>query len=159
LPYYNKWYPQQNKVVPIDIKFTPLTLAVWFADDGYMRCTNSHRLQVKFSTHGFDLPSVEIICSHLCDRYSEYFGITLEGDRKKPIIYGSDSAARAFALEIDEHLPPSMDRKATWRKPEACFYQNIPIRAKASIWLRKTKNGIRDDSPSKISTHATSSLF
>ena len=36
IDYYNKWYGSGTRQVPEDIEFTPLILAVWFADDGCM---------------------------------------------------------------------------------------------------------------------------
>jgi hypothetical protein len=31
---YQRWYPNGKKIVPQDVALTPLSLAIWFADDG-----------------------------------------------------------------------------------------------------------------------------
>jgi hypothetical protein len=31
----NKWYPEGKKIVPKDLQLTPLSLAIWYVDDGY----------------------------------------------------------------------------------------------------------------------------
>jgi hypothetical protein len=143
---YEKWYVTGEKQVPDDIKLSDLSLAVWFADDGHVRSVGSPwRLQLKMATHGFSIRSVELLCSLLVRRYNEYFGITLEGHEKKPIIYGSDSAARVFLKEIDKVLPASMDRKAYWRKPDVRFYEEEPARGRPSAYLRKTTEGTRNE--------------
>ena len=33
-PFYHRFYPHGKKIIPPDIQITPLTLAVWFMDDG-----------------------------------------------------------------------------------------------------------------------------
>lgn len=145
---YQDWYPSGKKIVSSNVKLTPLSLSVWFADDGYVRSLHvPWRLQLKFSTHGFELQDVEFLSSKLCERYKEYFGITLEGSEKKPIIYASDSATRAFLAEIDCCFPEAMNRKAHWRKPEVCFYNNQPKKSKNQFSLQKSTQGIRNDSP------------
>ena len=135
--YYTNWYGGEKKQVPQNIQLSPLSLAVWFADDGYVREINDGRLQLKLSTHGFDLESVEFLCESLSTRYSEYFGITLENGTQ-PVIYASDVSTRAFTTEIDSVLPVAMNRKALWRKVAMKF----PAKNKA-IHLRKTQNGKR----------------
>jgi hypothetical protein len=154
---YDLWYGTGLKKVPDTSSLSPLALAIWFADDGYARSMGSPwRLQLKLSTHGFPLDSVEFLCNLLQVRYGEYFGITLEGEAKHPIIYASDSAARCFFKEIDQHLPASISRKAIWRQEQVRFYKDIPERGCASH-VRKSKNGIRYETH-QIPTHDESSL-
>lgn len=140
--FYNDWYPHGTKIVPRNIQLNPLSLAVWIADDGYVRSVgvSPWRLQLKLSTHGFDIESVERLCLLLHKRYNEYFGITL--DKKKPIIYASDAGTRALLAEVDSCFPNCMSRKMHWRKPEVCFYENNYAKC-INVKLRKTKNGKR----------------
>ncbi|MEI8270095.1 MAG: hypothetical protein WCG45_01885 [bacterium] len=134
--YYEKWYPNKIKVVPCDIELNSLILAVWFADDGYVRETGKGRLQLKLSTHGFDLSSVEFLVSLLNLRYNEYFGITMEKGIK-PIIYASNAASWAFCEEINSICPP-IDRKMIWK-----YVVKKPNTFKINNTLRKIKNGFR----------------
>lgn len=135
--HYELWYPEGTKVIPEDLQLTPLSLAVWFSDDGNIRQICNNRLQLKLSTNGFDIHSVELLCALLSERYDAYFGITL-AKGTQPIIYSSDNGARSFANEIDSVLPVGMDRKALWR--------TIPqekTKSRSSPNLRKTQNGKR----------------
>lgn len=136
--YYDKWYSKGFKLIPKDINLNPLSLAIWFADDGYVREQTPGRIQLKLSTHGFDVDSVEFISNLLSKRYGEYFGITLEYG-KKPIIYASDSGSRKFCEEIDPVIPMAISRKAIWRNVQYKLLSN-----KNCNHLRKTKNGLRE---------------
>lgn len=155
---YERWYGTGDKQVPQDIELSQNALAIWLADDGYVRSVGSDwRLQIKLSTHGFSLESAELLCDMLSKRYDEYFGITLEGHEKKPILYAGDSAARLFLTDIDSVFPTSMARKAYWRRPEVCFYENHPQKARPSTWLRRTSHGLRCQK-SQVSEDVQSSL-
>lgn len=145
LPYYESWYGTGHKKIPKQIVLSPVCLAVWLCDDGHVRtCGSPWRLQIKLSTHGFDLDDTEFLCAMLCARYKEYFGITIE--KGKGIIYSSDSGCRAFLKEVDGCFPDSMLRKAVcWRNKEVRFYDDIPNRSSVGMGAkRKSKNGKRD---------------
>lgn len=103
-------------------------------------------MQIKLSTHGFDLEDVEFLCSLLCKRYNEYFGITIENGRG--MIYGSDSACRAFLQEINSiFLEFGLERKAYWLKEEARFLSNQPSKTNPKLGMskRKSSNGKRNE--------------
>jgi hypothetical protein len=53
-----KWYPDGIKRVPNDLVLTPLTLAVWFADDGE---NNKNSRYAKLHTNGFTVEEVEFL--------------------------------------------------------------------------------------------------
>lgn len=62
-----KWYPNGKKVVPIDLKLTPITLAWWFMDDG-SRCVSDRRKgkprrtqleQFRLYTNGFSVDDTD----------------------------------------------------------------------------------------------------
>jgi hypothetical protein len=55
---HNKFYPTSKKIVPIDIIeqfFSPLSLAVWFADDGSTCEKEKHCINTMFATDCFSL--------------------------------------------------------------------------------------------------------
>jgi LAGLIDADG DNA endonuclease family len=127
-PYYNLWYPKGKKIVPNTLSLSPLSLAIWFCDDGNVSPSNSPwRMRIKLATHGFSPSDVEFLQFCLQNRYSEKFSIV--NDDKKLFIIGSDNATRAFLNEIDPVFPDSMLRKAYWKNPEANFYTNQPTRS------------------------------
>ena len=75
-----KWYPNGKKIVPKDLKLTPLMMAVWFCDDGSL---NAEKRYAVFCTNGFDLDSVE----YLRSGFSEYnIKTTINLQKGKPII-------------------------------------------------------------------------
>ena len=53
---YKKWYPRGKKIVPKDIKLTPLTCRQWYIGDGCLDCTNRGRPSIIIATNGF-IPS------------------------------------------------------------------------------------------------------
>ena len=68
--YYDKWYPDSKKVVPSDIRLTPLAVLHWFLGDGSStwqgRPGKQHTL-LSFATHGF----MKAECEMLCDKLKE----------------------------------------------------------------------------------------
>jgi hypothetical protein len=120
LPYRLKWYPEDKKIVPRDLKLTPLILMEWFCDDGFVvirKKGNSVTLSLVLCTMGFTYDDVEFLKNLLEIRYNEKFYIT-----KKNTISCSSVAATLIIKEIDNILPPGMERKATWRQSEVNFY-------------------------------------
>jgi hypothetical protein len=132
VPYYERWYPKGKKIVPKDIVLDPLALAIWFADDGSVRPSNSPwRMQLKLSTNGFTLSDVEMLKGMLEDIFGEYFYLTKGYGSAS--IGSSDAGARAFFKMIDDVFPASMTRKAYWKKDEARFFKNEPKRMNPDI--------------------------
>lgn len=123
---YESWYGTGYKKVPKNIQLTPLAMAVWFCDDGYVchankKCSPS-RFRLGLATNGFDLEDVEFLRDILQKRYGERFSISKENK-----LYTSTSGARAFLKEIDDVFPECMLRKAYWRNPEVKFYEDIRL--------------------------------
>lgn len=48
-PHRARWYPKEKKIVPRDLKLTPLTVTHWFAGDG----TYDPKGHLRFCTNGF----------------------------------------------------------------------------------------------------------
>lgn len=137
---YEAWYPNGVKIVPQTINFDSISMAVWFADDGYVREIGVGKLQLKLSTHGFDLESVEFLCELLSKRYGGYFGITLETSESgiKPIIYASSDSSWNFIEDIDSVVEDcGMNRKIVWRGLQK------KIQTEDHFFARKIHNGKR----------------
>lgn len=126
--FYNLWYPSGKKIIPNNLKLTPITLMHWFCDDGSVTSScKPYRLNLQLCTNGFKKENVEFIVSLLENRYGEKFRI--HADKNNPVIHAGDNATRAFLNEIDSFMPESMKRKSDkWRLSEHCFYTNIPSR-------------------------------
>jgi recombination protein RecA len=72
-PYYRMWYQEGRKVVP-PLTLTPLTMAVWFMDDG----CKSHRA-IYLNTQQFDLESQ----GKLLNQLQEQWGVRASLNRDK----------------------------------------------------------------------------
>lgn len=60
----NIWYPNGIKEVPSDIVLTPLTLAIWFCDDG---CNSAKQRNARFCTQGFKIKDCEMLSQKLLE--------------------------------------------------------------------------------------------
>jgi len=113
----DRWYPDNNKVVPLDLQLTPLICAVWFCDDGSIIHRNKKATELKLSTHGFSFEENLFLTSALGKELNEKFRICK--DESKFYIAGSTKAALAFIEYIDNSFPEGMSRKSDkWRKVE-----------------------------------------
>lgn len=56
----DKWYPNGKKIVPLDLKLDPLSIGIWFCDDG-SNCVEARLC--KFATYCFTFEE----CSFLCE--------------------------------------------------------------------------------------------
>lgn len=57
-----KWYPEAVKIVPKDLKLTPLMVAIWFFDDGSNVVGDR---QARFATNGFTRSDCEFLVEQL----------------------------------------------------------------------------------------------
>lgn len=60
---YLKWYPNGKKIVPKDIKLTPVTVRQWYIGDGHFGKGNSYHLEI--ATCGFTSSDVEFLVNKL----------------------------------------------------------------------------------------------
>lgn len=118
---YEKWYINGKKIVPRDLKLTPLILCEWFCDDGSSQISKSENsIRMYLYTQGFRRNDVLFLCYLLEEYFSEKFSISATN-----VITGSNSASRLYFKEIDKILPPGMDRKAKWRHPNIKLYDEV----------------------------------
>lgn len=108
-----KWYPNGTKIVPKDVKLTPLSIAIWLCDDG---CISLHHkkynlITTTFATNGFSKKDTEWLADQLCDRYKESFCPTKTSIKGQYVIRGADTATRVMLKDIEKVIPQSMFRK------------------------------------------------
>lgn len=58
LPYYQRWYPNNTKIIPKDFKITSLSLYHWYIGDGSLY-QNAKELRIVLYTNGFNIEDVE----------------------------------------------------------------------------------------------------
>lgn len=137
-PYYEQWYREQKKIVPVNLRLTPFIVATWFADDGCIlrkksrNGASSSALILKISTNSFTKNEVDFLASQLSSILQEKISVnkdSLDWYKKKNPDYipSSDNyyikmyteAAWKFYNYIKDHLPDGMDRKfSVWKDLE-----------------------------------------
>ena len=102
-PYYRLFYGSGVKRVP-DIKLTPLTLAVWFMDDG-----GRSRNAVYLNTQRFDAESQQQLLEHLQEQWG--IAATLNRDKSYYRIRVSVEGTNRLASLIEPYLLPELRYK------------------------------------------------
>ena len=65
LPIRKQWYPNSKKIVPKDIKLTPLTLRQYYIGDGCLAHPQRARPYIILATYGFPISDVEWLVNEL----------------------------------------------------------------------------------------------
>ena len=110
LRYYGKqFYPQGKKILPkyISRLLKPLTLAIWFMDDGSLK-SKDHRTLI-LNTQGFTIKEVEMLQKALKDKYSIEAQLRKQKDGTQ-LMMVRESAVE-FARIISPYLLPQFAYK------------------------------------------------
>ncbi len=104
--YYDKWYVDgKNCRVPNDIKLTPLSLAIWYLDDGNL-CDNK-KLSIELSVHNFDEGGKNL----LVEKLKSTFDIDSKvNNRGTAIFIGRANSQKLFDI-IKDYIPSSLSYK------------------------------------------------
>lgn len=120
--YYNKWYPNGKKIVPRDLVLTPLTLLIWFLDDGSVIKPSEHGLQIKFSTDGFPEEDTRFLAQLLSSFINDEVKVYKNGNGF--ILRLATIAATKLIEIIDPIFPPCMERKRIWKDFDWDYFNN-----------------------------------
>lgn len=110
--YREKWYPNGVKIVPRDIKLSPMLLLVWLLDDGCIVRSSKNGLTIKLSTDGFTEDDVAFLANLLSKYLNDKFHVYRNGNGF--IIKASTVPAMKFIKMIESIFPSCMQRKKTW---------------------------------------------
>ncbi len=104
-----QFYSGKTKVVPKQIRrwLTPITLAIWFMDDGSIK-SNAHRA-ILLNTQGFSTKDVERLQKALLDRWGIKTSLRKQ-ENGFQIYVGHESIGKFFST-IFPHILPSMRYK------------------------------------------------
>lgn len=102
-PFYDLFYGEGRKGIP-EIELTPLTMAVWFMDDG---CRS--RSAVYLNTQQFEADDQRVLVGELADQWG--FIATLNRDKTYHRIRLSTESTRRFVEIIEPHLIKEMRYK------------------------------------------------
>jgi len=116
-----EWYPDGKKIVPRNFNLTPLMVAVWFADDGFLELNKScNSYRVGFCTNGFTYDDVIYLKNMLNNLFNASFYINKstnkykneDGSKKQYIIKGGSISADILYKSISGYLKEmNMERK------------------------------------------------
>lgn len=107
----SKFYINGKKVIPPDIKsflFTPLTLAVWYMDDGNLDKRSKYHLNSTIATYCFSFEECEV----LSKVFKENFGIITSINQTKirgkiyPRLYIWSESMDKFISLVRPHIHP-----------------------------------------------------
>lgn len=99
-----RFYPEGRKVVPFDVMVTPLSLAVWFMDDGSRKSRECRGLYL--NTQGFSALGVETLREHLRAAYGLRTTQRQQSDGLQ--IYVPADVVERFVEIVHPHMHPSM---------------------------------------------------
>ena len=114
-PLFSEWhqrfYRERRKVVPVGLAewLTPLSMAIWFMDDG-----GADYAGLSLQTHNFELEETE----HLVATLAARFGIraTTRANKGHWIVYIPSSSVGSFCSVIEPHMLPELRYKLVPRR-------------------------------------------
>ena len=118
---YDKWYVNGIKVVPKDLVLTPLTIAVWLADDGSIANQTPGALDIKFATHSFSLDEVLFLKEQL-SKYGEIKHYKEKEKNQYTIRVTNTRASKSLLRDIDQIFPPLERKSNIWRNDRVDLY-------------------------------------
>lgn len=129
--WHGVWYKDKHKIIPNNLKLTPLTLATWFADDGSIFIRNKNKNNGHFianiSTHCFSKIEVEFLQKKLYKTFNLNFKIRKDLRRNSIqyflILENSKEILKLIKI-IDPVFPKGMERKSNiWRNNMNLLYK------------------------------------
>jgi len=112
----NKWYPEGNKIIPTDLKLTPLSIAIWFCDDGNNSFNNR---EAQIATQSFTFDEADFLCELIKEfniQPSIMTKISAKTGRKQPILKcNSKSYDNLIELIKPYVIWDCMSHKIKWR--------------------------------------------
>jgi len=101
-----RWYPNDKKSIPNDLKLTPRTIAVWYMDDGGL--TTNKTQTPRFATNSFTLRDIEFLQEKFNElNISTY---TVRDNNQYRLIVSAESESIIFNM-IKEYILPEMQYK------------------------------------------------
>ena len=95
--YYYRFYPNKKKQIPFDLKLTPVSLAVWFMDDG-TRCRNA----TYFNTQQFSVAEQQFLQQLLLKSFE--IKSSLNKDKQYWRLYVTTDGSKKMMKIIEPHV-------------------------------------------------------
>jgi hypothetical protein len=109
--WHQQFYEGRRKIVPENIAelLTPLSMAIWFMDDG-----GADYAGLTFQTHSFALEEVEHLVVTLAERFE--VRATIRANKGKWTIYIPASGVGSLRSVIESHMLPELRYKLVPRR-------------------------------------------
>lgn len=124
---YDEFYNNGIKQLPINLLdqyLTPLSLAIWFIDDG--SCFSGNRKGLRIATHCFEKSQLDLLCILLNQKYE--LELKIHKDKDKYSLYINHKTSKIFANLIEKYMLKSIRYKlgiySQNKKSEVMFIQN-----------------------------------
>jgi len=105
------FYPIGQKIIPRDIKTllkNPLTLAVWYQDDGSLDCRSKYHYNAMFATYCFSFSDCELLAKALRDNFNLDVRVckcSMRG-KTRPKLYVTSPSMGHFISLIKSYINP-----------------------------------------------------
>jgi len=111
-----KFYPQGKKIIPDDIGNLlkhPLSLAVWFMDDGTLDRRSKYHYNVLIATYGFSFNGCQRLAEVLCQNFGLEVSVTKckMRDRIYPRLYVKSRSMENFVSLVKPFVHPIFQYK------------------------------------------------
>lgn len=103
--YRNNWYINGKKIIPKEVNITPISLAIWFMDDGTIAGKTGYYL----CTNNFALEDVLTLQKKLLENLS--LKVSIHYNNNKPILYIPKKQVSIFNSYIEPFIHKSMKYK------------------------------------------------
>lgn len=114
-----KWY-NDKKIVPNNIKLTPLTIATWYMDDGTLINKKSKNPVPRFGTDNFNEKDIQI----LQNKFKDINILTyITKSNNKPRLIVSANSSQTFFNMIAPYIIPEMAYKLPLQYRNQCSYK------------------------------------
>ncbi len=109
--WHDRFYEERRKVVPKNIAdlLTPLSMAVWFMDDG-----GADYAGLNIQTHNFEFDEVEILVVALAEKFE--IQARTRANKGRRIIYVPTSSVGSLRSMIEPHILPELRYKLVPRR-------------------------------------------
>lgn len=110
------FYPKGIKIIPKNIKFflkNPLTLAVWYQDDGTLDCRDRYHYNAMFATYCFSFHNCQLLAKALKENFNldvRVYKCTMRG-KTRYRLYITASSMPSFIKLIKPFINPCFNYK------------------------------------------------
>jgi len=107
---YRRWYPEKKKIVPSDLKITPVVLAHWFMGDGSSSWMHTNYVKCCFCTQCFTLLDTERLIPKMKELGLERPYLNKQGPGEVIVIGNTADVQRLMDI-IEPYVLPSYKYK------------------------------------------------